>query len=59
MTENETSRTTLHKYNSDLRQNEIFGLQHFTYNNSAMLNLMFESLTNTDFIGLTVSYVHS
>ena len=46
----------LHQFNSDLLLNKSFGLQHFTYNNSAMLDLIFNHLADTNFIGLTVSY---
>ena len=30
------------------------GLQHFTYNNSGFVNLLFDHLEDTDFDGITV-----
>ena len=34
--------------------NENFGLQHFTYNNDALLNNIFGHLSDTNFDGLVV-----
>ena len=56
MRENETLRNSLRQFNSGLDPGDSFNLQHFTYNNSAMLNLIIDSIANTDFLGLTVSY---
>ena len=53
---NKSLNKYLHQFNSDLLLNKSFGLQHFTYNNSALLDLIFNHLTETDFIGLTVRY---
>ena len=48
--------------NPSLRQNltvfnggqNFSGLQHFTYNNSGFVNLLFDHLEDTDFDGITV-----
>ena len=55
LVQNRSLNSYLHQFNSDILPNKSFGLQHFTYNNSAMLNVTFHHLAQTDFIGLTVS----
>ena len=40
---------------SGLPPGQMFGLEHFTYNNSIVLEVIFGYLQETDFLGLTVS----
>ena len=54
--ENATFNNYAHQHNSDLDIAEEFGLHHFTYNNSAILDFMFQSIANIEFTGITVSY---
>ena len=54
--DNETLNEQFRQFNSDLGPNDRFGLHHFTYNNSAMLDMIFNSIRDIDFIGLTVSH---
>ena len=42
-------------YNEALPKREEFGLQHFTYNNSALKNVLFHHLEQTDYKGIVVS----
>ena len=35
------------------------GLEHFTYNNSGFVNLLFDHLSDTNFDGITVCYPYS
>ena len=56
LAQNRSLNKYLLQFNSDLLLNKSFGLQHFTYNNSALLDLIFNHLTETDVIGLTVRY---
>lgn len=41
--------------NLDLPPDVEFGLQHFSYNNSGVIDLVFNHLTSTEFTGITVS----
>ncbi len=50
---NDSLNDEVRQFNSKF--DERFGLEHFTYNNSAMLNVIQENIANTDFAGLTVS----
>jgi len=43
-------------YNDRLSQGEEFGLQHFTYNNSALKSNLFHHLEQTDYKGTVVGY---
>ena len=50
-------RDSLKEYeaNIDLPASVQFGLQHFSYNNSGVIDLIFNHLTRTEFTGITVS----
>ena len=54
---NETLAGRLAKFNPELSlsSGERFGLQHFTYNNSGVVDLVFDALEETNFTGITVS----
>ena len=54
---NNTLGEGLAKFNSELSlsSGERFGLQHFTYNNSGVLDLVFDAIEKTNFTGITVS----
>ena len=52
----------LAKFNAELSlpPGEQFGLQHFTYNNSGVVDLVFDAYEKTNFTGITVSlYTYS
>ena len=55
--ENANLRGELREYeaNLDLPANVEFGLQHFSYNNSGVVNLVYDQLNRTNFTGITVS----
>lgn len=50
-------RNTLEEYEAglDLPANVEFGLQHFSYNNSGIVNLVYDHLQRTNFTGISVS----
>lgn len=53
----ETLGERLAQFNTELSlsSDERFGLQHFTYNNSGVLDLVFDAIEKTNFTGITVS----
>ena len=53
-------RDSLEEYEDglDLPTDVEFGLQHFSYNNSGVVNLVYGHLNETHFTGITVSKLH-
>ena len=52
--ENADLRDKLKEY-EDLPDDVEFGLQHFSYNNSGVVDLIYDQLNRTNFTGISVS----
>lgn len=52
---NETLAAEMASYDENFSGGD-FSLQHFTYNNSKFLDLVFNQLESTDFRGIVVSF---
>jgi len=55
LAENGSLNDQLRRYNSALEDQKKFTLRHVSYKNTAWRDLMFTQLTNTDFMGISVS----